>query len=91
MSLIVGGIHLIYTLLINFKVKPYQNALKIHRYVFFLEHLFFLTFLLLINLINLDESFDEDLLLLFIYGIVIFFIFINLLTAVRYYHEFRYG
>jgi hypothetical protein len=91
MSCFVGFIHLIYTLLINFIVRPYQNSLKIHKSILFAEHVVYLIFLVMINMINLHSGFNEYILLIFIYVTVGFCKLINILTAVRLYYEYRYG
>ncbi len=52
MSIYVLILHLIYTIIVNLWIKPYQNSLKIHRISLFMQHLIYLFFLILINLIN---------------------------------------
>jgi hypothetical protein len=52
MSAVVTFIHIIYFLLINFKINPYKDSLKIHKIGLILQHLIYLLFLILINLIN---------------------------------------
>jgi hypothetical protein len=58
MSAVVMIFHLFFTCLINFKIKPYQNSLKIHRKVLLMQHIIFLIFLSLINLINYLPKLD---------------------------------
>jgi hypothetical protein len=50
--MIVLFIQLAYILFINSKLKPYQNSLKVHQIGLLLQHLIYLLFLILINLIN---------------------------------------
>lgn len=56
MSLIVLAFHVFYLILINFKVRPYKNALKIHSFSLFLHHFNYLIFLVFINLINFVDN-----------------------------------
>jgi hypothetical protein len=48
--------HLAFLLYVNFRLKPYQRSLKIHRRTLFICHLVYLIFLIYINLINWLDS-----------------------------------
>jgi hypothetical protein len=52
MSVFVLIYQLIFLLIINFKINPYKNSLKIHRIALLIQHMIYLLFLVLINLIN---------------------------------------
>ncbi len=52
MSIIVIFIQLVYILLINLKINPYKNSLKVHQIGLLLQQLIYFVFLIQINLIN---------------------------------------
>ena len=90
-AIIVLLIHLIYLLVVNLAIKPYQNSLKIHRYTLLINHLIYLVFLVYINLINFVDQLSESIMVFFGYFLAATCAIIVVLTAIRLYYEYSYG
>lgn len=85
MSALVLIIHLIYTILVNFYIKPYKNSLMIHQIMLFLQHTQYTGFLVIINYINFCEQVSDSFLIFLGYLININCIITVIVTFFRLY------
>jgi hypothetical protein len=84
-SILVLLIQLIYLILINYKINPYKNSLKIHKRTLLVNQLIYFMFLVLLNIINFFPSINDILIILFGYGTIFILSLSNFSTIARIY------